>query len=87
MLELTDAQGKSLDSTRVYKVAVNDFMATGGDNYDVLSGGKDRQATSLLVREALEGYVMALCGKGPLDLSLDGRITREGAADGGGDSP
>jgi 2',3'-cyclic-nucleotide 2'-phosphodiesterase (5'-nucleotidase family) len=82
VLELTDAQGAPLDSSRVYKVAVNDFMATGGDNYDVLSGGRDRQQTSLLVREALEERVMSLCSKGPLDLSPDGRIRREGGGDG-----
>lgn len=84
VLEVTDAQGAPLDSTKTFKVAVNDFMATGGDNYDVLSGGKDRQPTSLLVREVLESYVTALGAKGPLSLTLDGRIKREGGGDSGG---
>ncbi len=84
VLELTDAKGAPLDSTKTFKVAVNDFMATGGDNYDVLSGGKDRQPTSLLVREALETYVSGLGAEGPLSLMLDGRIKREGGGDSGG---
>ena len=84
ILELTDLAGAPLDTTKTYKVAVNDFMATGGDNYDVLSGGKNRQATSLLVREALETYVSALAAKGPVDLKADGRIRREGGGDSGG---
>ena len=84
VLELTDAKGAPLDSTKTFKVAVNDFMATGGDNYDVLSGGKDRQPTSLLVREALETYVSGLGAEGPLSLTLDGRIKREGGGDSGG---
>src|SRR5205085_2538188 len=45
---LTLGDGKPLDSQRLYTVAVNDFMATGGDNYAVLSGGKERTATDIL---------------------------------------
>ncbi len=83
VLTLTDAGGAPLDSTKVYRVAVNDFMATGGDNYDVLSGGRDRQNPNVLVRDALEQYIVERCAKGSLDVAPDGRIQRVG---GRGDS-
>jgi 2',3'-cyclic-nucleotide 2'-phosphodiesterase (5'-nucleotidase family) len=85
VLTLTDAHGTPLDSARVYRVAVNDFMATGGDNYDVLSGGRDRQNSSILVREALEQYIADRCAKGALDVSADGRIQRVGGRGDAGD--
>jgi len=82
VVEVTDTKGAPLDPAKVYVVAVNDFMATGGDNYDILSGGRDREQTNLLVREALEGYVMR---QKTLDVALDGRITREGNGGGSGE--
>jgi hypothetical protein len=38
-----------------------------------------------LVREALENFVIEQCKKGPLQISPDGRIRREGGGDSGGD--
>ncbi|HUK64698.1 MAG TPA: 5'-nucleotidase C-terminal domain-containing protein, partial [Dongiaceae bacterium] len=86
VLTLTDTRGAPLDSAKVYRVAVNDFMATGGDNYDVLSGGRNRENSSVLVRDALEQFIAERCAKGPLDVSPDGRIQRVGGrGDGAGD--
>lgn len=35
-----EIQGKPLDINKNYKVATNDFMAAGGDGYEMLGGGK-----------------------------------------------
>ncbi len=77
---LTLAGGTAVDSARTYKVACNNFMATGGDNYDVLGrGGANRTDTGLLVREAMEEMVRAKsAGAGGLELEAGGRITRVG---------
>jgi 2',3'-cyclic-nucleotide 2'-phosphodiesterase/3'-nucleotidase len=77
---LTLADGRPLDLAARYKVAVNDFMATGGDDYDVLSGGKNRRETDIEVREALEERVARLTREGkPIDYAPEGRIERVGA--------
>jgi len=60
-------------------VAVNNFMASGGDNYDTLSRAGDQVDTGTLVRDALERYLLARTKDAPLDLKPDGRI--EGTAD------
>src|SRR5439155_13648592 len=78
---VTTADGKPLDDQKLYRVAVNDFMATGGDEYTVLSGGKNRKALDLLVREVMEQRVRKLSQEGkPLDYRPAGRIERIGAA-------
>lgn len=80
---LTAADGTPLDPSRTYRVACNNFMATGGDNYDALSGGSNRKDTALLVRDAMEAMVVARsAGGGGLDLTSGGRITREGGPGG-----
>jgi hypothetical protein len=76
VVSLTDAKGAALDSAKVYRVAVNDFMATGGDNYDVLAGGLDRTNTQILVRDALEKYIAERSANGPLEYAGDGRVQR-----------
>jgi hypothetical protein len=62
-------------------------MATGGDNYDVLSGGKNRTNTGILVRDVLEAFVAARSKDGAmLDYRPEGRVRRvrdRGGADGG----
>jgi 5'-nucleotidase len=76
VVSLTDAKGAALDTAKVYRVAVNDFMATGGDNYDVLAGGLDRTNTQILVRDALEKYIAERSANGPLEYAGDGRVQR-----------
>ena len=73
--------GTPLDELKSYLVACNNFMATGGDNYDALAKGKNRKDTGLLVRDALEGFVAVRSKNGgALDLAPGGRIVREGPA-------
>jgi 2',3'-cyclic-nucleotide 2'-phosphodiesterase (5'-nucleotidase family) len=79
VIALTDSGGAPLDTNQVYRVAVNDFMATGGDEYDVLSSsGRDRKNTGIAVRDVLETFVVDRGAKGPLDYVSDGRIQRVG---------
>jgi 2',3'-cyclic-nucleotide 2'-phosphodiesterase (5'-nucleotidase family) len=73
------ADGSPLDPQKLYKVAVNNFMATGGDNFDVLANGRDKTDTALLIRGAMEALVRDRCkGGGALDIRVDGRITEAG---------
>jgi 2',3'-cyclic-nucleotide 2'-phosphodiesterase/3'-nucleotidase len=75
---LTLADGSPLDATKLYKVAVNNFMATGGDNYDALNRG-NRGDGGLVIRGALEAYVRDKCkAGGALEVPEDGRIKQAG---------
>jgi 2',3'-cyclic-nucleotide 2'-phosphodiesterase/3'-nucleotidase len=76
IVELTLADGSPLDPQKSYVVAVNNFMASGGDQYDALGQGKNRNDTGRLIRDAMYSHVAALKAKGqPLDVRTDGRIT------------
>jgi 2',3'-cyclic-nucleotide 2'-phosphodiesterase (5'-nucleotidase family) len=74
--QLTLDNGRTLDEARVYSVAVNNFMATGGDDYRVFRNAKSSTETGVLVRDAMERLVMKLeSGGKTLDYGADGRIT------------
>jgi len=45
--------GTLLDDTKYYKVATNDFQATGGDNYVMFKNGKNQFNTNIPVRDIL----------------------------------
>ncbi len=77
---LTMADGSPIDPAKTYKVAVNNFMATGGDNYDVLNkGAGGRDDAGLIIRGAMEAYVRDRCkGGAALTIREDGRITQSG---------
>jgi 2',3'-cyclic-nucleotide 2'-phosphodiesterase/3'-nucleotidase len=75
---LTLADGSALDPAKTFKVAVNNFMATGGDNYDALNRGA-RGDGGLVIRGALEAYVRDKCkAGGALEIREDGRIQQAG---------
>ncbi|HEX5631948.1 MAG TPA: 5'-nucleotidase C-terminal domain-containing protein, partial [Gemmatimonadales bacterium] len=74
--KLTLPDGTPLDPKRTYKVAVNNFMASGGDQYDVLGQGPNKTDTGRLIRDAMEKLVRTLKAAGkPLEVQRDGRIT------------
>jgi 2',3'-cyclic-nucleotide 2'-phosphodiesterase/3'-nucleotidase len=76
---LLDSAGAPLDTARTFRVAVNNFMASGGDDYFTLTRGRESTDTQLLVRDALESWVRQRCAAGAaLDVRPDGRITRRG---------
>ncbi len=48
--------GKPLDPTRVYRVTINNFLASGGDNFTALAVGRDAQDGGLDL-DATEAYL------------------------------
>ncbi len=79
VVSLALADGTPLDPAKLYKVAVNNFMATGGDNYNVLATGAEKTDTGLLIRGAMEALVRDRCkAGGVLDIRPDGRIAEAG---------
>ena len=80
---LTLADGSPLDDARRYKVAVNNFMASGGDNLSVYQNALDKIDTGILIRSALEDWIVAHAKDGVLDYASDGRIERVGAGPNG----
>ena len=79
-----DVRGRSVENVRVgkdrqplqpktvYKVAITDFLATGGDSYTVFKG-KDHIQTGLPLRELLVDTIRRL---GVIRASEEGRIRR-----------
>ena len=78
VLSVTLVGGAALEDAVTYTVAVNNFMAAGGDNYDTLMRARNKLDTGSLLRDALEHYIVARTKEGPLDVALDGRIERVG---------
>jgi 2',3'-cyclic-nucleotide 2'-phosphodiesterase/3'-nucleotidase len=77
--QLTLADGTPIDPAKTYSVAVNNFMAGGGDHYDALAQGTNRTDTGRLIRDAMEVWVKHQCEAGrSYDLPGDGRITEVG---------
>jgi 5'-nucleotidase len=64
--------GKSLERERVYRVAANDFMMAGGDQFEMLKQGKNTRSYGL-DRQALIEYLKRYPGKWP---KIEGRIQR-----------
>ncbi len=63
--------GRPLDDTRVYRVAVSNFLATGGDNFTAFKAGTDLGG-AIEDLDALEAYV----AQGSVTPPPTGRITR-----------
>lgn len=63
--------GKPIDLEKTYKVATNDFIAGGGDQYDVFKGKKETGQYELL-SETLAKYITA---KKEVNPQVEGRIT------------
>jgi 2',3'-cyclic-nucleotide 2'-phosphodiesterase (5'-nucleotidase family) len=85
LVSVSHADGSPLSLTRKYKVVVNDFMAGGGDGYNMIKviGAADPNApfvtnvtklveTTLLQRQILEDYLKRNPNVSP---KLEGRIT------------
>jgi 2',3'-cyclic-nucleotide 2'-phosphodiesterase (5'-nucleotidase family) len=63
--------GRPLDPRREYRVAVNSFLAGGGDGYVGFRAGRDREDTEILLREAAARW---LAEHSPLDPASEERI-------------
>jgi 2',3'-cyclic-nucleotide 2'-phosphodiesterase (5'-nucleotidase family) len=57
------ANGKPLEEQAMYKLAISDYVANGGDNCDFLKTAKQR-STDILIRNALIEYVSDLTAQG-----------------------
>jgi 5'-nucleotidase/UDP-sugar diphosphatase len=56
-------QGRSFDSSRLYKIATNSYLAKGGDGYKVFRRALSVSDTFMLQRDALAGYIEAQGGR------------------------
>lgn len=54
--------GTQIDMNKYYSVVTNDFMASGGDQYD-FTGAKDIYDTGIPIRDSLASALVALGGK------------------------
>ncbi|HEY7642304.1 MAG TPA: bifunctional metallophosphatase/5'-nucleotidase [Steroidobacteraceae bacterium] len=73
VIEIRDAGGNLLDPNATYRVAVNSFLATGGDNFVVLNSGTNRVVGAVDL-DALVEYVQAL--PQPFNARIEGRVKR-----------
>jgi 5'-nucleotidase len=75
VLKMETATGTPIDPKATYLVATNDFMAQGGDGFDVFAKGPDLKVSEDLVRDALVADCEARAKRGEkLTIALDGRI-------------
>jgi len=81
LVELRRGNGAPLDENRDYKIAINNFIATGGDNYESFRNGRALHDTSVPVRDAIEAFVRARCaGGGAIDYGSERRVIRVGSS-------
>jgi len=67
--------GAAIDPDKSYKIVVSDYMANGGDGYEVLTKSTDTWRTEVMQEDALIEYIKTL--PSPVDPAKikDGRIT------------
>ncbi len=74
LTELTMADGTAIDPDRKYTLAANNFMASGGDQYDALARAP-KNDTQRTIRNAMEDYLRESMKAGQaLQVPRDGRI-------------
>lgn len=79
--EFTLPDGTPIDPDRTYQVAANNFMASGGDQYDALASA-EKNDTQRTIRTAMEDYLRELKREGkPLQVPRDGRVRQDGRSE------
>jgi len=75
-VEVKDASGtfQLLNPNAIYKVATNNFLASGGDGYRVFAEGKNLLETGYLLSDAIAEYISA---SSPLQVKIENRIMRQ----------
>ncbi|MCP9340486.1 bifunctional metallophosphatase/5'-nucleotidase [Stutzerimonas xanthomarina] len=73
VIEIRDAAGALINPAAVYRVTVNSFLAGGGDNFTILTEGKNRVVGAVDL-DALVDYIEAL--PQPFSATVEGRIQR-----------
>ena len=71
---VTLPDGTPLDDSATYRVATNNFMATGGDQFTTLTTGANTVDTGINLVEAVVRYLAA---NSPVDPQVEGRLTVE----------
>ncbi|RUT27889.1 bifunctional 2',3'-cyclic-nucleotide 2'-phosphodiesterase/3'-nucleotidase [Paenibacillus zeisoli] len=85
---LTKEDGTPIDDKTTYTITVNNFMAAGGDNYKVLTQGKDiTTGTTVNDLDAFYNYIVKKFKGGTIISSLQGRITNIYNSGNGGSTP
>ncbi len=55
----TMINGRSINPDEYYKVATNDFLAYGGDGYDMIASGRKKKNTGLMLQDLLIEYIQS----------------------------
>lgn len=71
LVEVRLADGRLLDAGATYRIATNDFMAAGGDEFTTLKQGRNVTDTFIPIRDALADAVKKA---GTLQIKKDGRL-------------
>lgn len=71
--------GSPIDESKTYKIAVNDYLAGGGDGYEALTKSIDTFNTSMLMSDIVIEYAQSLGGA--ISPTVEGRITIVGGID------
>lgn len=70
--------GSSVDKTKTYWIATNDYIANGGDQMSMFANPLDKIETRLKIRDILIHTLREMNRKdGKIDVKLDGRIYNE----------
>lgn len=75
-VEVKDESGnfQLLNPQAIYRVATNNFLASGGDNYRTFAEGKNLLETGYLLSDAIAEYISA---SSPLQVKTENRIVRQ----------
>ncbi|MFI3258095.1 MAG: 5'-nucleotidase C-terminal domain-containing protein [Spirochaetales bacterium] len=65
-------KGEPIDVSKTYKIGVNDYLAAGGDGYEVLTRATETFNTSMLMSDLVVDYAKTL--PQPIAAVTDGRI-------------
>lgn len=75
-VEVKDASGnfQLLNPKAIYKVATNNFLASGGDGYRTFAEGKNLLETGYLLSDAIAEYISA---SSPIQVTTENRIVHQ----------
>lgn len=72
-------QGEPVDSKKLYKVAVDDFFAAGGNGYSTFLEGKNVEQHSITSRDAFKDFVTANSPFSEKNARVEGRMNMLGS--------
>jgi len=70
-----EIQGQPLDDTKSYWLATSDYIANGGDGFEILSSIKERISTGVKFRDMFINHLRILGQKNiSIEAKTDGRV-------------